>query len=985
MNARIRYIVIIFLLVAASRGVVAQNTYADRITIAGVLNIALDTLATRIIGDSVPVTFSPTLGTIQLGSLFAGCRALSSTDTVWLKKVDASNFSFSVRIPAPDTMRVPSKSHQMVCDLNDAWLNRVWWKTMVDSIGDHVIGHGWECNTCESTLNINHRFFMCGTFGANPDERDSLQLRYGYIDPWIATKVYSVVDCGGATINHNPLVRILNDNFSPFTYIGFRSGPTDDSTMYAHRAHSRIDFATDYMLDVCGGTYSDGDTTRVLKAVEMTAYTQAYASDCSWISTPDGEPKPRNDSAAVVVRWEFLNHIGGTIIADSCVVSFKGAAGGTPDQRADTNNQALWSFMSTSGGIYNLCRFDIDTLGYLIFIVDSTKAHFADSIRVMRLRDPSVPPLYCMTGYPSSGKFCIDSMNGNLTFRPSGDCSCTNCVTEIVPCLEFCTPASGTITVDNVISSSAVELDDHWQFDSTQYYRPQALTTWQNFPNTTNNVYETGVRGHWMPRRSYVYRTAIKNASGGNRVYENTGIYLDSLGQAADAFQLFDWKNAAMNGGTPWLKVDSVTQVSPHGEPLEQSDIMDFRTAANFSHDESVPRLVARNARVGSVDFKSFEDKGGNAYRVAHTGQWSYKLPSTGSSDPVLRVILDHQLKVKGLLIRVWVKRLYSAHTDDVVAITSNVTTSSTFTRIAKTGAWSLYELQAPDAGSTITVGDTLAITFSTLLGAADSVWIDDARVQPLDAEMKCYVYDRYNLRLIAQFDEQHFAALYQYNGEGKLVRTLVETERGVKTVAETQYHVPLLVERTSSPGAWSAATTGPSIFSSAALRRGVDIDMQPSNGLQAKGELLRLDLDENGPRMTMLEGLGFKDLSVDSLVSLVGALFTSTTNRIGGFLGSVDGDSLLQQAVGSGAEKVADAKELMKVEGALHDAESSARDAADSAGHARATALGEELKQRRTAIMGRLGLSEQQVQNLYDACATEAAKPKNNEGTPKE
>jgi len=53
-------------------------------------------------------------------------------------------------------------------------------------------------------------------------------------------------------------------------------------------------------------------------------------------------------------------------------------------------------------------------------------------------------------------------------------------------------------------------------------------------------------------------------------------------------------------------------------------------------------------------------------------------------------------------------------------------------------------------------------------------------------------VYDPRNFRLLASFDDQHFGMYYQYNAEGKLVRKLVETERGMRTVQETQYNTPL-------------------------------------------------------------------------------------------------------------------------------------------------------------------------------------------------
>ena len=52
-------------------------------------------------------------------------------------------------------------------------------------------------------------------------------------------------------------------------------------------------------------------------------------------------------------------------------------------------------------------------------------------------------------------------------------------------------------------------------------------------------------------------------------------------------------------------------------------------------------------------------------------------------------------------------------------------------------------------------------------------------------------MYDVKSLRLLTLFDDQHFGLYYQYNSEGQLVRKLIETERGLKVITETQYNTP--------------------------------------------------------------------------------------------------------------------------------------------------------------------------------------------------
>lgn len=66
----------------------------------------------------------------------------------------------------------------------------------------------------------------------------------------------------------------------------------------------------------------------------------------------------------------------------------------------------------------------------------------------------------------------------------------------------------------------------------------------------------------------------------------------------------------------------------------------------------------------------------------------------------------------------------------------------------------------------------------------------DDIRFIPMDGSMISYVYDPVNLRLVAQLDERNYATLYEYDEEGKLIRTKKETERGIMTVTEGRNNI---------------------------------------------------------------------------------------------------------------------------------------------------------------------------------------------------
>jgi hypothetical protein len=67
------------------------------------------------------------------------------------------------------------------------------------------------------------------------------------------------------------------------------------------------------------------------------------------------------------------------------------------------------------------------------------------------------------------------------------------------------------------------------------------------------------------------------------------------------------------------------------------------------------------------------------------------------------------------------------------------------------------------------------------------SIYIDDVRIFPYDANITSFVYDDRTMRLMAQLDENNFATFYEYDDEGTPVRVKKETERGVMTLKENR------------------------------------------------------------------------------------------------------------------------------------------------------------------------------------------------------
>ena len=162
-----------------------------------------------------------------------------------------------------------------------------------------------------------------------------------------------------------------------------------------------------------------------------------------------------------------------------------------------------------------------------------------------------------------------------------------------------------------------------------------------------------------------------------------------------------------------------------------------------------------------------FEDFEGPAYSASANGAHSGAKSYSGQLD-ISGLSLSASSKY---IVRVWYKGNNAP----------NIFTSSDdpMTFIGQSGEWSLYEKEIDGTG------DGFAIKCDSQSS------IDDVRIQPSNSTATCYVYDLASFRLLAQFDDRHFGLFYEYNDEGKLIRKIIETERGMKTVQETQYNTP--------------------------------------------------------------------------------------------------------------------------------------------------------------------------------------------------
>lgn len=85
------------------------------------------------------------------------------------------------------------------------------------------------------------------------------------------------------------------------------------------------------------------------------------------------------------------------------------------------------------------------------------------------------------------------------------------------------------------------------------------------------------------------------------------------------------------------------------------------------------------------------------------------------------------------------------------------------------------------------TVSTEISFVAASQNGNTGKIYFDDWRFVPYNGNMKSFVYNAINLRLMAELDENNYASFYEYDDDGTLIRVKKETERGIKTIKETR------------------------------------------------------------------------------------------------------------------------------------------------------------------------------------------------------
>ena len=375
--------------------------------------------------------------------------------------------------------------------------------------------------------------------------------------------------------------------------------------------------------------------------------------------------------------------------------------------------------------------------------------------------------------------------------------------------------------------------------DTITDYSCQSVVT-----DTSFNPYSTGVLGNWRGNKNYTYfgTRAETDPSAGTNIRHN-GAFHDFV----PFWNFQSGKLAAQYDTTRWVWNSELTLFNQKGMEIENKDPLGRYNAIQYGYNLTLPVAVTQNGHYRESAFEGFEDYGFltqtcdtacpadrfvdytpylSKFTTAqkHSGKSSLQLNAgeqaglqfsltdqdttqasitfSTSTDACSDSTVLNSLKIpktillpafspfKGrqMVISAWVKEQQTctctSYVNNDIKVSFTGGSSQTFT-FQPAGniieGWQRYE-----GVFTIPANDT-AIDVTMEATGSTTVYFDDLRIHPFNANMKSFVYNPVNLRLMAEQDENNYSTFYEYDDDGTLIRVKKETERGIQTIKETR------------------------------------------------------------------------------------------------------------------------------------------------------------------------------------------------------
>lgn len=369
-------------------------------------------------------------------------------------------------------------------------------------------------------------------------------------------------------------------------------------------------------------------------------------------------------------------------------------------------------------------------------------------------------------------------------------------------------------------------------------------TCYSTITDISVNPYQYGILGNFRPLRSYVYYGRRVESDSLQSINTRTNGVIKDFAPFW-VYQNNQW--VPSYDTTRWVWNSQTTLFNRKGFELENKDPLGRYNAGIYGYGLTLPTAVLQNSHYQEGAYEGFEDYGfetntcDNACAVgksfdfsafktgfttaqAHTGRYSLKVEKDNlvgivadlqvASDAILPQLTanmqadDCGAKLKGMkatkntivpnfapiagkkvLIGGWVKEdnscMCKSYTRNHIRVSFTVGGNVNTLMLNPAGnlveGWQRYE--------SIVDIPANATQMKVELQASDSAvtYFDDIRIHPFNAQMKSFVYNAVNLRLMAELDENNYATFYEYDDDGTLVRVKKETERGVQTIKESR------------------------------------------------------------------------------------------------------------------------------------------------------------------------------------------------------
>jgi hypothetical protein len=358
-------------------------------------------------------------------------------------------------------------------------------------------------------------------------------------------------------------------------------------------------------------------------------------------------------------------------------------------------------------------------------------------------------------------------------------------------------------------------------------------------PAMNYNPYLFGHKGNWRNQASYALHSQRSSPKGDPSLSGSTqirygGIYetftplwlpgsISALGKPV-------WAKNTASQVNKWVKATEVTAFSAKGHSIEEKDALNRYSSVVMGYLDTKPVAVATNARFSELAYDGFEDynfhlgcsatSGCNydhfGFRnllgsgivldkaISHSGEASLRLSSSVTLTKSSSGGINNQPQSfvnssgnysmsagttwdngftpvvgKKYVLSMWVKD--NSPRNNTIASSIKVNGTDMINNAMK---WPVVEgWKRVEVSFTMPAGSG----FSLQLIPSGTIWVDDIRIAPFDAQVKSYAYDPLSQRLMAEMDENNFATFYEYDEEGTLIRVKKETERGIATIKETR------------------------------------------------------------------------------------------------------------------------------------------------------------------------------------------------------